>query len=266
MPRSAQKLPALRGRRLILKIGTPIILLILWWIGSTTQQNPFFPPLPEILIRFRELWMWEHFFSDVIPSLTNLFVGFVLAVIIGLALGLLFGLVPFLSDLLSPLINFYRAVPTVAVIPVFISLLGYGNDARLLVIVLAAFPPTWLATMDGIRAVDPQLLDMSHVFGIRKLERLFFIFLPAALPQIFTGLQASLQFSFIVMIATEMLGSSTGIGAMTILAQQSFVSVDMWAGIMLLGVIGFLSNYILKLIRGRFLRWYDKFKAVQLAA
>ena len=89
--------------------------------------------------------------------------------------------------------------------------------------------------------------------------------LPGALPQIFSGLQVSLQFSFVVLIATEMLGASRGIGAMTILAQQSFMSVSMWAGIILLGIIGFGANFILETIRKPLLRWYDKSRAVQLA-
>lgn len=120
--------------------------------------------------------------------------------------------------------------------------------------------------MDGIRAVEPQLNEVVKVFRMTNVERVFGVLLPSALPQIFTGMQASLQFSFVVLIATEMLGSSVGIGAMTILAQQSFASVDMWTGIILLGLVGFLSNYLLSRIRARVLRWYDKSKALQLAA
>lgn len=261
-----QRVRRYRRTGLLLQIGVPLALLALWWVFSARGSNPFYPPLSEILVRFRELWLFEHFISDAIPSLTNLFLGFVIAVVFGILAGLLFALVPALSEFFSPLIHFYRAVPSVAVIPVFISLMGFGNEVRLLVIVLAAFPPTWIATMDGIRAVEPQLSEVVKVFRMTNAERVFGVLLPSALPQIFTGLQASLQFSFVVLIATEMLGSSVGIGAMTILAQQSFASVDMWTGIILLGLIGFLSNYLLGRIRARVLRWYDKSKALQLAA
>ncbi|HJX78809.1 ABC transporter permease [Glutamicibacter sp.] len=249
-----------------LQIGVPVFILAIWWAWSNSSSNPFFPPLSEILVRFRELWLFDKFLSDIVPSLSNLVIGFAIAVLLGVILGLVFALVPVLEELLSPLIHFYRAVPSIAIIPVFISLMGFGNEVRLLVIILAAFPPTWIATMDGIKAVEPQLHEVAKVFRITNAERVFGMFLPSALPQIFTGLQASLQFSFVVMIATEMLGSSVGIGAMTILAQQSFASVDMWAGIVLLGVIGFLSNYLLGRLRARVLSWYDKSKALQLAA
>ncbi|MGH3653546.1 ABC transporter permease [Glutamicibacter sp.] len=251
---------------LALQIGVPLALLGIWWAWSSKSTNPFFPPLSEIFVRFRELWLFDKFVSDIVPSLGNLAAGFGIAVVLGVVLGLLFALVPMLSELLSPLIHFYRAVPSIAIIPVFISLLGFGNEVRLLVIVLAAFPPTWIATMDGIKAVEPQLHEVAKVYRITNAERVLGMLLPSALPQIFTGLQASLQFSFVVMIATEMLGSSVGIGALTILAQQNFASVDMWAGIVLLGVIGFFSNYLLARLRARVLRWYDKSKALQLAS
>lgn len=251
---------------LLLQIGVPLVLLASWWALSSKNINPFFPPLTEILGRFRELWLFDKFVSDIVPSLTNLVLGFGIAVVLGVLMGLVFALVPVLSDLFSPLIHFYRAVPSIAIIPVFISLLGFGNEVRLLVIVLAAFPPTWIATMDGIKAVEPLLHEVAKVYRMTNGERVFGMLLPSALPQIFTGLQASLQFSFVVMIATEMLGSSVGIGALTILAQQNFASADMWAGIVLLGVIGFISNYLLARLRGRVLRWYDKSKALQLAA
>lgn len=227
-----------RVLRHVIQVGVPLLLLCGWWIWSESQNSAFFPPLSDILAEFRALWLFDNFLSDVVPSLVTLTIGFTIAVVIGILTGLIFALIPTLAEIFSPAIHLYRAIPSVAVIPVFISLFGFGDEVRLMIIVLAAFPPTWIATMDGVRAVEPQLLDVSKVYRITRLERVFGIQLPAALPQIFSGIQVSLQFSFVVLIATEMLGASRGIGAMTILAQQSFMSVSMWAGILLLGVIG----------------------------
>lgn len=244
----------------------PIAIILSWWFGSQESSNPFFPSLASILERFRELWLFDHFASDVLPSLASLAAGFLIAAFLGVGLGLLFALIPDAGRFLMPLVHFYRAVPAVAVIPVFIALLGFGPEVKLLVVVLAAFPPTLIATLDGIRAVEPLLKDVGRVYRLTSAERVLGVLLPSASPQIFSGLQVSLQFSFVVVIATEMLGSSEGIGAMTILAQQSFMSADMWAGILLLGAIGFFSNALLTFIRDRVLRWYDGLKALQLAA
>lgn len=250
----------------LIQIAVPVLLVLLWWVWSDRNSSAFFPPLRDILAEFQALWLFDHFFSDVVPSLIILSIGFSIAVVLGVLTGLLFALLPPLAELFSPAIHLYRAIPSVAVVPVFISLFGFGDEVRLMIIVLAAFPPTWIATMDGVRAVEPQLLDMAHVYRIPAIKRVLGIQLPGALPQIFSGIQVSLQFSFVVLIATEMLGASRGIGAMTILAQQSFMSVSMWAGILLLGIIGFGANFILELIRKPLLRWYDQSRAVQLAA
>lgn len=249
----------------LLQVLLPLLILAVWWVWSARADSRFYPPLQDILVRFRELWLFDHFVSDLLPSLGALALGFLVAAALGVLTGLLFALFPVLSELFSPVIHLYRAVPSVAVIPVFISLLGFGSEVRLLIIVLAAFPPTWIATMDGIRAVEPQLLDLSQVYRFTRAERVLGVMLPAATPQIFSGLQVSLQFSFVVMIATEMLGSTNGIGSMTILAQQSFDSLSMWAGILLLGIIGFLSNWLLSKVRAPLLRWYDESRRIQLA-
>src|SRR5690625_4622618 len=253
-----------RALGLSIQIGVPVLLLLVWWFVSDARGGASFPPLRDILVEFKALWLFDHFMSDVVPSLVNLLLGFTVAVVLGIATGLLFALLPAVAELFSPAIHLYRAIPSVAVVPVFISLFGFGDEVRLMIIVLAAFAPTWIATMDGVRAVEPQLLNMSRVYRITPLERVLGIQLPGALPQIFSGLQVSLQFSFVVLIATEMLGASRGIGSMTILAQQSFMSVSMWAGIILLGVIGFGANFILEMIRKPLLRWYDKSRAAQL--
>lgn len=249
-----------------LQIATPVALVLAWWAISSRSTNAFFPPLQEILIRFQELWIFAHFETDILPSVANLLVGFLFAAFAGIALGTLFALVVPFSELFYPLVNFYRSIPIVAVIPLFVAVLGFGNEVRLITIVLAAMPPTLIATLDGLRAVDSQIKDVSRVYRFTRSEKLMRVYLPAAAPQIFSGLQVSLQFSFIVMIASEMLGSSQGIGAMTLLAQQTFASKDMWAGVLLLGLIGFLANLLLQLLRKQILAWYDGAKQSALAS
>lgn len=250
---------------LVVQVATPVLLVVAWWVVSAGSTDAFFPPLQQILVRFQELWLFAHLPSDIVPSLFNLVVGFLAAGITGIILGTVFALVRPLSELLYPLVNFYRAIPIVAVIPLFVALLGFGNEVRLLTIVLAAMPPTLIATFDGIRAVDPQVREVSRVYRFTRGEELVGVYLPAAAPQIFSGLQVSLQFSLIVMIASEMLGSSQGIGAMTLLAQQTFASADMWAGILLLGLIGFFANLALTVIRNKVLAWYDGAKQTAMA-
>src|SRR5699024_128945 len=151
----------------------------------------------------------------------------------------------------------------VALIPVFITLIGFGNDMRVLSIALASVFPTLIATMDGVRSVDPTLKDVSKVYRLNPVEKFTQVYLPASAPHIFSGIQVSLQVSFIVMIASEMLGSPNGIGALTLSAQQSFLSADMWAGVLLLGVLGFIINKLFDFLRYRILAWYYAAKEAQ---
>lgn len=255
-----------KALNITLGIAVPVVLLAAWWFGSANSINPFFPPLKDILTRFQNLWLFDHFASDVLPSLGNLVVGYVIAVILGVALGFIMATVPVLNAMFSPVVQFLRGIPPVALIPILITLVGFGNEMRIASIVIAAMFPTMLSTIDGIRAVEPGLKDVGAVYRFSREDRLVRVYLPSALPQIVSGMQVSLQVAFIVMIASEMLGSSQGIGAMTLLAQQSFMSSDMWAGILLLGLIGFLANGLFDLVKNRVLSWYIRSKRLERAA
>ncbi|MFC0582217.1 ABC transporter permease [Micrococcoides hystricis] len=239
-----------------LAIITPILVLVWWWLGSANSTNSFLPPLSRIMERFQDLWLFAHFQSDVLISLRNLAIGYVIAVILGVALGFVLATVPILRAMFEPGVHFVRGIPPVALVPILITLVGFGPEMRITSIIIAAVFPTMISTIDGIRAVDGGLKDVCTVYQLPRAARLGSVYLPAAGPQIAAGMQVSLQVAFIVMIASEMMGPSQGIGSMTLLAQQSFMSADMWAGILLLGLIGFLANSAFDLIKSRVLAWY----------
>jgi sulfonate transport system permease protein len=238
------------------EVAVPIALLALWWFASAGSTNAFFPPLQTIVEHLMTLLQTPKFLLDIGSSLLNLAISFALAVVIGIVLGTLLGLVRPLSWMVEPTLHFFRAIPPVALVPIFVALIGFGNETRVLSITLAALFPTLIATIDGVRGIDPTLAMVSRVYRFDAGQRIASVVLPAASPRIFSGMQVSLQTAFIVMIASEMLGSSTGLGAATLLAQQSFAIADMWACILVLGVIGYASSALFGLLRRRVLRWY----------
>jgi sulfonate transport system permease protein len=238
------------------EIAVPIVLLALWWVASANSTNPFFPPLQLILERLVQLVQTPAFLVDVASSLGNLLLSFVLACVIGVLFGAALGLLPLLAWFVEPAIHFFRAIPPVALVPIFVSLIGFGNETRILAITLAAVFPVLISTIDGIRGAEPTLGMVARVYRLGWLDRLFSVTLPAASPRILSGMQVSLITAFVVMIASEMLGSSTGLGAATLLAQQSFAIADMWVGILVLGVIGYTTTAVFTLFRRRVLRWY----------
>jgi ABC-type nitrate/sulfonate/bicarbonate transport system permease component len=229
-----------------LQIGVPILLLVAWWFASANSTNPYFPPLSEILVEFQKLWIFDKFLSDIVPSMANLVVSYLIAVVIGLLLGILLGLVKPLYWILDPIVQFVRSIPAVALLPIFIGLMGFGNEVRIFAIALASLFPVLISTIDGVRSTEPLLLETARVYRLTRWERLRQVYIPSASPQV----------AFIVMITSEMMGAARGIGALTLLAQKSFEVKAMWAGIILLGILGYLVNLVFTLVRRRGLSWF----------
>lgn len=250
--RSRRRRPLL----LALEIGVPMILLAAWWFGSATSTDPFFPPLQEIVREFQELWLFDKFWSDLVPSVVNFVAAYLIACAIGVILGVALGLVKPLFWLLDPIVQLVRSIPAVALLPIFVATMGFGNEVRIFAIALASLFPVLISTIDGVRSVEPLLIETARVYRLSRWERLRAIYIPAASPQMFAGALVSLQVAFIVMITSEMLGSARGIGALTLIAQKSFDVTGMWAGILLLGILGYLANLLFMITRRRALAWY----------
>ena len=238
------------------EILVPLLLLAAWWLIPADSKNAFFPPLETILHNLVAMAGTSAFWVDVGSSVGNLVLSFILATAIGVTVGLALGLLPRLSWFVEPTMHFFRAIPPVALVPIFVSLLGFGNETRIVSITLAALFPVLISTIDGIHGAEPTLGMVSRVYRLGWRDRLFSVTLPAASPRILSGMQVSLIAAFVVMIASEMLGSSVGLGAWTLLAQQSFAIADMWAGILTLGVLGYAATALFTLFRRWILRWY----------
>jgi len=239
-----------------IEAAVPVVVLLLWWILSADSTNPFFPPFLDIARRFQEMWLFDRFSSDIVPSIRNLAIGYTLGVSLGIGIGVVMAQVRLVRWAIEPIIHFIRAIPPVALVPIIIALMGFGTDMRLTTLTLAAVFATLIATVDGLRSIDSVLRDTAISYQLSKVERILRVYIPAAMPQIFSGMRVSLQISFVILIASEMLGSSDGVGAQTILAQQSFAFPDMWAGMLLLGVLGYTANFAFDRIERKMMSWY----------
>ena len=146
---------------IVLGIASPVAALAAWWTLSENSTNAFFPPLSRIMERFADLWLFEHFKSDVLLSMGNLFNGFLIGIAAGVVIGFVLAMIPTVRWMFEPTIHFFRGIPPVAMIPIVITLIGFGAEMRVANIALAAFFPTLIATMDGIRGIDSSLKDVS---------------------------------------------------------------------------------------------------------
>lgn len=237
-------------------LWVPLGLVASWWIFSANSQDPFFPPLSVIWEQFVYLWLFDNVPVHVVPSLINLFSGFFIGVFVGIVGGVAIGTSQGFAKFVEPAVDFIRSIPPVATVPIFIMIFGLSYEMRIAAIAFSAIFPTMLAVIQGMHSNNPTLLDTAKVFRLTPFQTLVRVRIPAAGPIIFSGIQVSLQVAFVVTIASELLGSGFGIGAFTLIATDSFMIIDAWTGVILMGILGFSVNILFNVVERRALRWY----------
>lgn len=241
-----------------------LVVAVIWEIAARVAEVFYFPPLSEVLQRCWEilfltgdgtLGLSEHIADDFLPSIGRLGAGWLIAAIVGVGLGTAIGLIPTVSDMLSPTLEYLRAVPPVALVPIFMLLFGIGVEMRITLIAFSSVWPVLLNTIGAVRGLTPEFRDTARVFGIGSTRQLFRIIIPASLPQIFAGLRVSTALAVIVMVVSEMLAATNGIGFQLIFTMGRFQLTDMWAYILFLGLLGLILNYIVEIAERIALKW-----------
>jgi ABC-type nitrate/sulfonate/bicarbonate transport system permease component len=242
-----------------------------WQLATTLAEAPFFPTPTTIGSTMVDLWLsgpasqlWlsDAVFNDVVPSLLRLLGGWAAAGVIGVALGLMLGRSEKLQDYFSPTISFLRSVPPPALLPVFLVLFPIGTPMQLATIIFGVIWPVLLNTIDGAHTLDETVVETTRSMRLSKPRFLATVVLPAALPKIFAGLRVSLSLALILMVISELVGSTNGIGYQMILAQRNFSLPEMWAGIVLLGILGYVLNVLLLVIQNRVIGWHTRSKSL----
>ncbi|WP_324275491.1 ABC transporter permease [Blastococcus brunescens] len=250
-------------RRVGMVLGLPVILLAAWWFLSAGSTNFFFPPLSEILDSLVEEWFGPRLVDDVWPSLYRLAAGYALAAAVSLALGVLIGTSRTVRGLTEPVFEFFRAIPPPVLVPIFILLFGIGDGMKVVVIAFGCMWPILLNTVEGVRAVDEVLSDTGRVYGVAGWSRLRYLVLPSASPQIFAGLRQGLSVAIILMVISELFAATNGLGFAVVQAQRSFAIAETWAGMLMLGLLGFLLALLFRFVENRQLRWYHGLRQAQ---
>jgi len=161
-----------------------------------------------------------------------------------------------------PHIEYWRAIPPPALLPISVVLLhSIGNTQKISFIAFFCLFPILLNTIDGVRSIDPTLVDTARSYGVRGLARIRRIVLPAALPQIAAGMRNSLSLAVIMMVLSEYFSSTSGVGYVLLISKNTFQLGPMWAAIVLLGVLGYLLNVLFILGERRVLAWHRGWRA-----
>ncbi|WP_413248731.1 ABC transporter permease [Sinomonas flava] len=245
-----------------LRAWLPVALLVLWWIASAGSTSLYFPPLAEILRSLGTDWLGSGISTGLLPSLGKLAAGFAIAAVCGVGFGLVIGLSPVLSALAEPVVQFLRSLPPPVLLPIGLLLFGIGPSMNIAIIAFGAVWPTLLNTVDGVRSLDLQALDVARSYRLTLRQRVLYMILPSAGPQIFAGLRTTLQISIILIVVSEMVASVNGIGYRLLNAQQTFEVTDTWAGTLLLGLLGYVAAFLFIRIERRVLRWQYGMRAM----
>jgi ABC-type nitrate/sulfonate/bicarbonate transport system permease component len=258
-PSAARRLGGV-ANAVALRLAVLAGFLVVWQLVTTASGSIFFPTPVEIVER-----LWQTVFGGqgtpildhLVPSVARLLGGWTIGSLAGIAVGLAVGASGRLRDYLDPLIHFGRAIPPPALLPLFLVLLGLGDGMKVAMIAFGIVWPVLLNTIDGVQSVDSQYLDTGRVYGATRADRLLRIMLPAAAPKIFAGLRISLSIAVILMVISEMVAATNGVGFLLIQSQRTFRMLDMWAWILLLGILGYVLNTALLVVERRVLRWHQ---------
>jgi len=256
------------GRRAATTTGqwvlVPLVVVVVWEIAARAGDSPFFPPPSDIAVAFWETWLGgpasQLFLSDVavdnvLPSVARLLGGWAIAVVVGVVVGCAIGRSATAMEYLGPLLAFGRAIPPPALVTVFLVLFELGTPMQLATIIFGVVWPVLLNSADGARSVHPTQVATARVFRIPRRQWIFGVVLPAALPKIFAGMRVSLSLALILMVISELVGATNGIGLQLALAQRRFDFDTMWAAVVLLGALGHLFNSVLLAVERRVLAW-----------
>jgi len=234
-----------------------ILFVLLWEIAPQygLVEKTFLPPFSEVVRAWWDLLvtgeLWRHFEASILRSLF----GFILALAVAVPLGLLIGWYPLARDLFTPILELFRNTAALALLPVFILILGIGEVSKIAIVLFACTWPVLLNTISAVKNVDPLLIKSARSMNISSFKLFYKVILPASVPTIFTGIRMAGTGAILVLIAAEMVGAKAGLGYFITYAQYNFLIAEMYAGILTISLLGLLINYGLSSAERYFSSW-----------
>lgn len=220
------------------------------WISALTLPKP-----SDVLETFRDLYNTGLLFQHLAPSLARFLMGALIGVSLGVVVGILIGLFSYVRAGMVPVVAAIFPIPKIALLPLFVIWFGIGEGSKYALIAFGTFTPTVVATYGAVDNVDRTLIRMGQSFGLSWWSIVRKIVLPGAMPGILSGLRISLAIAIILLVAAEMLGAEYGIGAYILEAGSLYDLERLFAGVVILSVLGVLVSAAVGLVERRLLGW-----------
>ena len=224
-----------------------VMVLLLWEILARAglTHASLFPPPTKVLRASFEMARSGELARDIRASLWRAVIGFVMGSAVGITIGLVTGRVDELDNYVSPVIQLFRPLPPVAIIPLVIVWFGIGEISKIFSIAFAVFFPVWINTHLGAREVPQTFIWSAETLGIKRLSMLWKVIFPATLPFIVAGLRTGVSLAFIMVFVSELAGASAGIGYQISVSYLAYRVDRMMAALVLLGLLGAAADFLL---------------------
>ncbi|MFD3156863.1 ABC transporter permease [Haloimpatiens sp. FM7330] len=231
-----------------------IILLIIWIIGSILNWwNHYILPTPkEVILAASVLIKSGDLFRHIAISTLRVFEGFFITIFLAIPLGIIFGVNKNIYDYFKSLLGFLRHTPPLSLVPLLILWFGIGEKSKIIIIVLASFFPVLLNTINGVESCNKKLIEVGQTFNLSKINIFKKIVIPWALPDILVGMRLGIGYSWRAIIGAEMIAASSGLGYLILDGQQLSRSSVVIVGILCIGTLGCLSDWIFGILTNKF--------------
>lgn len=257
--RLAEAVKVEQGSAWLRRIGpyTPLMLLVIWELASRggLLDVRFFPAPSQIVGTFVEMLMDGELIHHSLMTLSRIAVGFVSGAVPGVLLGILLGTVRNVRLLLEPIFTSLLPIPKVAIFPLLLLIFGLGETSKYVIVAIGVFFYLFFNTMSGVMQTPTLYNDVARASGASRLQRWLTVSFPYALPSMFTGLKLATGSAFVIIAASEFVGSQSGLGYLIWSSWSTFAVSKMYVGIVTISVLGYAATTLQRVIERRVVPW-----------
>ncbi|WP_394220021.1 ABC transporter permease [Halobacillus trueperi] len=237
----------------------PAFIILLWEYASRAGWvAPHLLPSPTTVVdEMSSMAQGGELLGHIIITLYRVFAGFLAGALAAVILGAATGYVKVIHQLLDPMLQALRAIPSLAWVPLFILWIGIGEASKITLVAVGVFFPVYLNLTSGIQGIDRKLIEVGRIYNFSSLQQIKKIILPASLPSFIVGLRSGLSLGWMFVVAAELLGASQGLGYLMVYGQNTSAPSLVIGSIILFAIFGKITDEMLKRIQVKTLKWQD---------
>lgn len=253
-------------KKKLISIITFVLLLVIWFLFTNlgNVSKVILPKPQDVWVSFTKLCTQGYgtnkdtLLVHMAASMKRLLIAFAFSIASAIPLGLLCGYFDHISAVISPFVEFYRPIPPLAYYTLLVLWFGITEGSKIILLFLAGFAPIFIACVSGVKRINKDYLNASYMLGASKSQTFINVILPAALPDIFTGIRTAIGVEYTTLVAAEMVAAKRGVGWMVLDASNWLKSDVVFVGVIIMGITGILLNQVVLILEKHFVHWAGK--------